>query len=332
MRVQIYTGSMGLVAKSGVGQAILHQRKMLRDVGIETTGKWETGAPIHLNTVFPDSVMTAIFARMTGRKVVYYGHSTEEDFKRSFIGSTFLAPLFRRWITFCYNLGDIVITPTEYSKTLLERYGVRRPVYSLTNGIDTSFFRPSAEAGKRFRKKYRISENQKVVLSVGHFIERKGLPEFVEMAREMPEVRFIWFGSTPLSAVPETIRTSIKNAPENVSFPGFVSQAELRDAYCGADLFAFLSHEETEGIVVLEALACGASVLLREIPVYDGWLNDGREVYMAKDTEGFIGKAKKILSGELPGLGDAALFTAQSRSMEKAGERLREIYHHEKIM
>ena len=40
MRVQIYTGSMGLVAKSGVGQAILHQRKMLRDVGIETTGKW----------------------------------------------------------------------------------------------------------------------------------------------------------------------------------------------------------------------------------------------------------------------------------------------------
>ena len=128
MRVQIYTGSMGLVAKSGVGQAILHQRKMLRDV--------------------------------------YYGHSTEEDFKRSFIGSTFLAPLFRRWITFCYNLGDIVITPTEYSKTLLERYGVRRPVYSLTNGIDTSFFRPSAEAGKRFRKKYRISENQKVVLSV----------------------------------------------------------------------------------------------------------------------------------------------------------------------
>ena len=332
MRVQIYTGSMGLVAKSGVGQAILHQRKMLRDVGIETTGKWETGAPIHLNTVFPDSVLTAVFARMTGRKVVYYGHSTEEDFKRSFIGSTFLAPLFRQWITFCYNLGDIVITPTEYSKMLLERYGVRRPVYSLTNGIDTSFFRPSVEAGKRFREKYQIPENQKVVLSVGHFIERKGLPEFVEMAREMPEVRFIWFGSTPLSAVPETIRTSIKSAPENVSFPGFVSQAELRDAYCGADLFAFLSHEETEGIVVLEALACGASVLLREIPVYDGWLKDGREVYMAEDTAEFVQKAKKILSGELPALTGEALRTAQSRSMEKAGERLREIYHREKIM
>ena len=93
MKVQIYTGSMSLVAKSGVGQAILHQRMMLSEAGVATTDKWEDEGPIHLNTVFPDAALTAILARKKGRKVVYYGHSTMEDFKNSFIGSNLLAPL-----------------------------------------------------------------------------------------------------------------------------------------------------------------------------------------------------------------------------------------------
>ena len=60
MKVQIYTGSMSLVAKSGVGQAILHQRMMLSEAGVATTDKWEDEGPIHLNTVFPDAALTAI--------------------------------------------------------------------------------------------------------------------------------------------------------------------------------------------------------------------------------------------------------------------------------
>ena len=41
---------------------------------------------------------------------------------------------------------------------------------------------------------------------------------------------------------------------ENVIFAGYVEAEELRNAYCGADAFAFFSYEETEGIVVLEHL------------------------------------------------------------------------------
>ena len=331
MRGQIYTGSMQLVARSGVGQAILHHRKMLTAAGIDTTDRWEETGPIHINTVFPDSVVTALLARMSGRKVVYYGHSTMEDFKHSFIGSTLLAPLFKRWITFCYNLGDVIITPTAYSGSLLRSYGIKKPIYSLTNGIDTAFFAPSAKARLRFRRKYGISDKEKVVISVGHMIQRKGLPDFIEMARRMPEARFIWFGHTPLSAVPHAIRDVIAHAPANVSFPGFVSQSELRDAYCGADLFAFLSQEETEGIVVLEALACGVPTLLRNIPVYGGWLRDGSQVYMAENVDGFVQKGCAILDRSLPSLADAGRAAAESRSMAAAGEKLREIYRKEQI-
>ena len=95
MRVFIYNGGLRLVGKSGVGQAILHQREMLRRARIDTADHWRQRAgAVHINTVLPDSVLAALAAKLMGRKVIYYGHSTMEDFRRSFRGSDRLAPLF----------------------------------------------------------------------------------------------------------------------------------------------------------------------------------------------------------------------------------------------
>ena len=110
MRVFIYNGGLRLVGRSGVGQAIFHQREMLRRARITTTHHWlQKAGAFHINTVLPDSVLAALAAKLMGRKVIYYGHSTMEDFRGSFRGSDRMAPLFRRWITFCYSLGLTVV-------------------------------------------------------------------------------------------------------------------------------------------------------------------------------------------------------------------------------
>lgn len=103
------------------------------------TDIWKEADIVQINTVLPDSPLVAQRARRQGKKVVYYGHSTMEDFKNSFIGSNLVAPLFKKWIRHCYRQGDVVITPTEYSRKLLMSYGLHRKVYSLTNGVDTDF-------------------------------------------------------------------------------------------------------------------------------------------------------------------------------------------------
>ena len=60
MRVFIYNGGLRLVGKSGVGQAIFHQREMLRRARIETTHHWlQKAGAVHINTVLPDSVLAA---------------------------------------------------------------------------------------------------------------------------------------------------------------------------------------------------------------------------------------------------------------------------------
>ena len=333
MQVTLYSGSLALVRKSGIGQAMLHQRAMLERMGVIATSKWtELASAVHINTVFPDSLAAAWLARIQRRKVVYYGHSTMEDFLNSFKCSNFLAPLFRRWIIHCYECGDVIITPTLYSKKLLQSYGITKPIYHLTNGIDTDFFTPDEQRRAAFREKYGLEPEQKAVISVGHYIERKGILDFIELARKMPNVRFFWFGYTNPGLMTENVKSAMKNAPENLCFPGYVRPDELRDAYCGCDLFAFLSKEETEGIVVLEALACGIPALVRDIPVYEGWLFDKENVYMGTDISGFAKTAGSMLAGSLPDLTEAGMKTALERSLERVGAKLLEIYREEKIM
>ena len=95
------------------------------------------------------------------------------------------------------------------------------------------------------------------------------------MAKRMPDIIFLWFGGGNNALIPAEIKKAVAEKPENVIFAGFQSSGILRDAYCGADAFAFFSYEETEGIVVLEALSCEIPVIVRDIPVYEGWLTDG---------------------------------------------------------
>lgn len=333
MRIYIYSGGEKIVGRSGVGQAIRHQRECLRRAEIATTARWTRDtAAVHVNTVLPDSVLAALRARLRGKKVVWYGHSTMEDFRASFRGSDMLAPLFRRWITFCYGLGDVVLTPTEYSRGLLEGYGIKRPVYSISNGVDTAYFRPDPALRASFRRRYGLAEGDRAVISVGHTIARKGLPEFLELAAREPSLKFFWFGWTDLRLIPQEIAQAMEKAPANVCFPGYVDREQLREAYCGADVFAFMSREETEGIVVLEALACGIPTVVRDIPVYSRWLEDGKNVYKALNTDEFQQKVEGILSGTLPDLTAAGRAVAESRSLEAVGARLREIYCQERIL
>ena len=46
-------------------------------------------------------------------------------FQNSFTGSNLIAPLFKKWIMKCYQTGDLILTPTNYSKSLLEGYGIK---------------------------------------------------------------------------------------------------------------------------------------------------------------------------------------------------------------
>ena len=83
--------------------------------------------------------------------------------------------------------------------------------------------------------------------------------------------------------------------------------------------------------MVLEALACGIPVVLRDIPVYEGWLTHGVQVYKAGDDAQVLREVSGLLDGSLPSLAEAGLQTARSRSLEAMGALLRGIYEKEHL-
>jgi len=328
MKVLLYTEGLKQIEKSGLGKAIKHQLKALEENNIDhTTNSKEDFDVVHINFYGPKSYALAKKAKKNGKKVVYHAHSTEEDFRNSFIFSNQVAPLFKWWITKCYNLGDKIITPTPYSKRLLEGYGtIKPPITALSNGINVSFFERSEEKGKNFRKVYGYNDDEKVIVGIGLYIERKGILDFVELAKRLPQYKFIWFGYSPLSASPAKIREAVTTKLPNLHFAGYVESTMIRDALSGADLYLFPTLEETEGIPIIEACAAKIPALIRDIPVFSEWLEDGKNVYKAKDVNEFEEKIKKILEGELPSLVDAGYEVAKERDLKIIGKQLIEIY------
>lgn len=327
MKVLLYSESLDKIGKSGLGKSIRHQQRALELEGIEYTMDTEDDFDVlHINTYFAKSYFFAKKCREQGKAVVFHAHSTKEDFENSFILSNQVAPLFKKWLQICYRTGDILITPTPYSKRLLDTYKLNREIVAISNGIELKKFAPIENAREKFCEKYGYQKSDKIVMGIGLYLERKGILDFVELAKRMPDVQFIWFGYTKLATVPSEIRKAVETELPNLNFTGYVPNEDIILALQGTDLYIFPTLEETEGIPAIEACAAKADFIVRDIPVFDGWLEDGVNVYKAKDVDAFEQKIRDFLDGKLPSLVEAAYPVAEERDLKNIGKELRKVY------
>lgn len=327
MKICVYFEAEKLIQTSGIGRALHHQKRALESVGLSyTLDPNEDYDLLHINTIGPASMAVLSKAKKQNKAVIYHAHSTEEDFKNSYVLSNQIAPLFKRHLVSLYRQADAIITPTPYAKQLLMNYGLDLPIYPLSNGIDLSRYQYDEDKVKAFRKYFHLKEDQKVIIGVGLYLHRKGIHDFIEVAKHFPDVKFIWFGHSPSISIPASLRLVIDNHPSNVILPGYVKGAIIEGAFMSSDLFFFPSYEETEGIVVLEALAAKCRVLVRDIGVYEEWLQHDHSCFKGNDNPSFIRIIEALLKNELKDTTDEGYKIAQARSLDKIGRALKTIY------
>lgn len=330
MKILLYFENEEIIKKSGIGRALAHQKKALSLNGVEfTTNPKDKYDIAHINTYYAKSLALLKSCKAKGIPVIAHGHSTKEDFRNSFRCWQILQFTVNKALKKVYSKPDLIITPTPYSKRLIENYSfVSCPVVAISNGIDIYSYNNityTQEEIKAIRDEFELKEGQKIVIGIGWLFQRKGVQDFIEVAKRLPDLKFIWFGQNNLLINTHSINKAISEKSDNIIFPGYVPKDTIAKMLHIADCFFFPSYEETEGIVVLEALATKIPLLVRDIGVFD-YCTDGVDCFKGKNNEEFIEKIKYIVSHDTTDIVENGYKLALDRDLRVIGMKLKEQY------
>jgi len=332
MKIFLFSEKQKTLKKSGIGRALYHQMKALELNGIEyTLNSIDKYDIIHINTIFSKSFKMLKKAKKNNMPVIVHGHSTKEDFLNSFRFSKQLSTWFNKCLIRMYANADLIITPTSYSKKLISNYKeVNCEIVNISNGIDLETFLNDSNFSQseidELNRKMHLENREKYVLGIGMYFARKGLHDFIEVAKSFPNIKFVWLGQKYRFLTSSIINKAIKHKTSNVIFPGYLSEREVRIALKNAKVFFFPSYEETEGIVVLEALASKTPVLIRNIGVFNDWLIDGENCFKADNNIQFVQKINFILENSLSDLTNEGLKVVEKRTLLEVGKQLKQEY------
>jgi len=344
VRVLNYLELEPRLRRSGIGTSARHQRAALADTDLRVLASpWSGGRPstavlkravgdplfasydlAHCNLAGPGSLAVARHARRHGLPLVLHAHVTREDFAGSFRGSRAVGPALGRYLRWFYSQADLVLCPSEHTKRVLESYPVDAHVRPVTNGVDFA----SLAGFEQFRAEYRNRYDLEglVVFAVGNVFERKGLTTFCRLAQRTDH-EFAWFGpyDTGPHASP-TVRRWVRDPPPNLTFTGWVD--DVRGAYAAGDVYCFPTKAENQGIAVLEAMACGTAVVLRDIPVFEEFYTDGEDCLKCETLAEFeTALARLAADPDLRDrLGEAARATAREHGLDRVAEELQDAY------
>ena len=281
--LEFYHFLNGIIYKNtgtGLLSSYKNQQKSLVSLGLDFIEKWDDSCDIlQINTPWLKSIYLIKKARRQGKKVIIWSHVTVEDFRQVFRFNKFLAALMKKYLTYAYGLADLVFCPSQYTKSLLLGYGLPEEKLAVqSNGVDRKIYRQDSRQRAAARSQYRC---RGIVLgTVGLAIPRKGVKSFINLARRFPQHQFIWFGKIYSQLM---VKSLPKKLPPNVRFTGYVD--DINAAFNALDIFLFLSYEENQGMVILEAAAVGLPMLIRRIPTYQGWLVHNQNCLLAENDD-----------------------------------------------
>lgn len=228
------------------------------------------------------------------------------------------------------NRCTSVTVPTQSIRDELLRFGVRRPIRVLPFGPDLRVY--EEEGVWDPRAALSIPGDAPLFLYAGRIASEKNLlfllDSFVQIREALPEAVMAFAGDGPLRAELEASAARLSVA-ENVRFPGFLDRKRLIDLYRAADAFLFASKTETQGLVIVEAMAAGTpAVAVRAMGVRDVVADGLNGFLVPEDARQLAQQAVRVASDrELAArLSEGALATAQRTSLDCGVRGLIEVY------
>lgn len=289
---------------------------------------------VHIQTPFAAHYAGLRAARREGVPVLATYHTLFEEYLHHyapFLPACGLRALARMLSRRQCNDLDCVVVPSQAMQARLNDYGVRRPIHVLPTGIPLARFAGGDRA--RFRAAHGIAHGRPVALFVGRVAHEKNigflLRMLVRVRQAQPDTLLLIAGEGPAL---EGLRreAATLGLQDSTRFLGYLDRhTELNDCYRAADVFVFSSVTETQGLVLLEAMAQQVPLVAVAELGAKSVLQDGTGVLVSPLEEGaFAARVIELLADPLRRcrLGNVAGDYARQWSARGMAEQMAEFY------
>jgi glycosyltransferase involved in cell wall biosynthesis len=260
---------------------------------------------IHIHTPFTAHYVGIHFGKKLDIPVVETYHTFFEDYLHHYLPfiPQFISRKLARTISRrqC-NAVDGIVSPSKPMLDVLKQYGTKTPAEVVATGLDDSSF--ASVDGEHFRMSHDIPLAQPMLLFVGRVAHEKNigflLEMHVEIIKKHPDALLVITGEGPAE---ESIKHSIEKLgiSNKVRMIGYLDRShELIACYKAADIFVFASKSETQGLVLLEAMAQGTAVVAIAELGTKSILIEGEGVLIAKDDVNDFADKVSILLSDAP--------------------------------
>ena len=254
---------------------------------------------IHIHTPFVAHYLGLKLAHLLDIPCVETYHTFFEDYLHHYLPfiPKSIAKSMARGISKrqCNQVAGIV-APSQPMLDVLRLYGVEAKAHVIPTGLQEHSF--EAADGVAFRQKYGIPLDRPVMLYVGRVAFEKNIDFLLRMTDELrkkqPDALLVVAGEGPAEKHLHHLSEHL-NLQDNVKFLGYLDRkTELNSCYKAADIFVFSSKSETQGLVLLEAMAQAVPVVAIAELGTKSILIEGEGALIAPDDE--AGFAERVLS------------------------------------
>ena len=244
---------------------------------------------LHIQTPFIAHRVGTALATKLGLPVVETYHTYFEEYLYHYVPllpRRLMKAAARHFTREQCNRLDAVIVPSQAMHDVLRNYGVRRPVTIIPTGLEPQSYQTYSK--HRFRDQHGIPPGRPVMIHVGRVAHEKNISfllAVLESVRHViPDVLLVIAGEGP--ARKHLHREAIdRKLVDNTLFIDYLPRGpSLWECYCGGDVFVFASATETQGLVLLEAMALGVPVVSTAYLGTKDILSDGRGALVSDGT------------------------------------------------
>lgn len=252
----------------------------------------------HYHTINPEFLFSTMQARRTKTKNIGYVHFLPETLENSIHLPRPIQWLYYKYVLFFYRQMDALVTVNPYFIDVLEKkYKFpRSKVTYIPNVVSTKRFYPMNWTDKyAARKHFQLPLDTFIVLCAGQLQKRKGVIDFIEIAKHMPDLHFVWAGDFSFGKISqdyEQIKQIVVNPPKNVTFLGLIDHSDMNLLYNACNMMLLPSYEELFPMTILEAMNCHLPILVRNLDIYEEILFD--YVKYANTVEEFVSCIRRL--------------------------------------